>query len=182
MVRSLKAVALLAIVSGAVVAADLKSGPQAGEKVPGPFHPLNINGEDAGRKECLYCRHGDSPVAAVFARTADDANLKKLISELDAATDRNQKVEMGSFVVFLSDEKAFEGKLKEQAEKAKYKQVTIALDSADGPAKYNISKDADITVLLYKDRVVVANYTFAKGKLGEKDVEKIVADIAKIVK
>ena len=58
----------------------------------------------------------------------------------------------------------------------------LAIDSVDGPAKYNLSKDADVTVLLYKDRVVVANYAFGKGKLGAKDVETIVADVAKIVK
>jgi hypothetical protein len=34
-------------------AGDLKSGPQVGEQLPGPFHPLNINGAKAGKKNCL---------------------------------------------------------------------------------------------------------------------------------
>lgn len=39
---------------GSVLAADaLKSGPQPGEMVPGPFNPLNVNGSDAGTKRCL---------------------------------------------------------------------------------------------------------------------------------
>src|SRR5438477_13169151 len=108
----------LVLFGGAVAAADLKSGPQAGEKVPGPFHPLNVNGEDAGKKACLYCKNGDNPVAVVFARSADDANLKKLIAALDAATDQNQKAEMGSFVVYLSADDTLEGQLKETVEKA----------------------------------------------------------------
>jgi hypothetical protein len=29
-----------------------KSGPQVGEGIPGPFHPLNINGGNAGQKAC----------------------------------------------------------------------------------------------------------------------------------
>ena len=48
--------------------AALKSGPQVGQEVPGPFHPVNINGEQAGKKSCLYCANGPNPVAAVFAR------------------------------------------------------------------------------------------------------------------
>ena len=76
MMRTLFAAALVAGLGGAVAAADLKSGPQAGEKVPGPFHPLNVNGEDAGKKACLYCKHGDSPVAMVFARTANEARSR----------------------------------------------------------------------------------------------------------
>jgi hypothetical protein len=41
---------LLATAAGA---ADLKSGLQPGEKLPGPFHPLNITGAKAGQKYCL---------------------------------------------------------------------------------------------------------------------------------
>lgn len=182
MIRALFALASVGVLGGILAAADLKSGPQTGDKVPGPFEPFNVNGDDAGRKQCLYCKHGDSPVVAVFARTADDANLRKLIAALDAATEQNQKAEMGSFVIYLSDDSKLGDKLKQQAEKAKLKQIVLAIDSPDGPAKYRIAKDADVTVLLYKDRVVTANYAFAKGKLGAKDVEAIVADVAKIAK
>ena len=31
----------------------LKSGPQVGKTIPGPFHPLNVTGEAAGKKNCL---------------------------------------------------------------------------------------------------------------------------------
>ena len=47
--------------ASASLAADLRSGPQVGEDVPGPFHPLNVNGEDAGKKACLYCNGGRQP-------------------------------------------------------------------------------------------------------------------------
>src|SRR5439155_7467510 len=115
MLRNAFAVALIGVLGGALAAADLKSGPQPGDKVPGPFEPLNVTGEDAGRKQCLYCKHGDNPVVAIFARTADDANLHKLIAALDAVTDKNQKAEMGSFVVYLSDDAKLADKLKQQA-------------------------------------------------------------------
>ena len=31
----------------------LKSGPQEGKNIPGPFHPLNLTGAMAGKKHCL---------------------------------------------------------------------------------------------------------------------------------
>jgi hypothetical protein len=182
MIRNLLAAAVVVTLGGAVFAADLKSGPQAGEKVPGPFHPLNINGEEAGKKACLYCKAGDSPVVAIFARSADDATLQKLIAAVETATARNAKAELNSFVVFCSDSDKLEPKLKDLAEKAKLKNVVLSIESAEGPEKYNIGKDADVTVVLYKERVVVANHTFGKGKLTEKDIEKVNADIAKLVK
>ncbi len=182
MIRKLLAAAVVVALGSVAFAADLKSGPQAGEKVPGPFHPLNINGEAAGKKNCLYCKAGDDPVVAIFARSADDAVLQKLITAVEAATEKNSKADLNSFVVFCSDSDKLEGKLKEFAEKAKLKNVVLSIESAEGPEKYNINKNADVTVLLYKERVVVSNFTFEKGKLTEKDVEKVVGDIAKIVK
>jgi hypothetical protein len=44
----------VALLLSCVSAADApKSGPQAGSFVPGPFHPLNVTGSAAGRKNCL---------------------------------------------------------------------------------------------------------------------------------
>lgn len=182
MIRKLLAAAVVVAVGGFALAADPKSGPQAGEKVPGPFHPLNVNGEFAGKKSCLYCAAGDSPVVAVFARSADDATLQKLIGVLDAAAVKNEKAELTSFVVYCSNDEKLADKLKGQADKAQLKKVVLAVEEAAGPEGYKISKDADVTVIVYKERVVTSNYTFGKGQLSDKDIEKITADIAKIVK
>jgi len=182
MVRNLLAAAIVASLGTVVFAADLKSGPQAGDKVPGPFHPLNINGEYAGKKACLYCEAGDDPTVAIFARSTDNPALHKLLAALDEATVKNAKADMHSFAVFCSTEEKLEPKLKELAEKTKLKSLVLAIEGAEGPEKYDINKDADVTVIIYKDRRVVANHTFAKGKLTDKDAEKVVADVAKIVK
>ncbi len=43
-----------ALVTTGVLADDaLKSGPQVGKDIPGPFHPLNVTGHKAGPKNCL---------------------------------------------------------------------------------------------------------------------------------
>src|SRR3954471_6328679 len=116
------AVALtLALSAGVVFAGEgLKSGPQVGQKVPGPFHPLNINGEAAGQKFCLYCKNGTNPVAMVFAREVNEP-VTKLIKKLDACTGKHTEASMGSFVVFLSDSEGLDKELKEVASKEQLK-------------------------------------------------------------
>ena len=181
MVRKLLLAVLVAFTGSMAIAAELKSGPQAGEKVPGPFHPLNINGDDAGKKACLYCKNGDNPVAMVFARTADCPGTAKLIAKLEEVTAANTKSEMGSYVVFLTDDDKAGDKLKAMAEKAKLKHVVLAVDTPAGPNKYNVAKDADITVVLYNERKVAVNHTFAQGKITDKDIEMIAGEVSKII-
>src|SRR5207244_7934717 len=84
--RKVFAVLAVAAVAGLAVAAELKSGPQTGDKLPGPFHPLNVNGDKAGEKQCLVCKNGEHPVAMVFARTADCPQTAQLLKKLDTAT------------------------------------------------------------------------------------------------
>jgi hypothetical protein len=183
MMRKLFAAAVLvAAVSGFGFAAEIKSGPQSGEKVPGPFTPLNINGESAGKKNCLFCKQGDSPTVAIFARTADCPGTAKLIQKIEATIAANEKAGLGSYVVFLSDDDKLEGQLKDMVEKAKLKNVMLSIDSPKGPEKYEINKDADLTVLVYNERKVVTNHSFAKGKITDKDIETIAAEAAKMAK
>ena len=58
---------LLAALLLSPIAADVKSGPQVGSTLPGPFEPLNLNGPDAGDECCLFCKYGNNPVVMVFA-------------------------------------------------------------------------------------------------------------------
>ena len=53
--RKLVSVGALAAmaVSVAFAGGALKSGPQTGETIPGPFHPTNVTGKQAGKKHCL---------------------------------------------------------------------------------------------------------------------------------
>jgi hypothetical protein len=48
------ALALAALATAYVAAGDaLKSGTPVGKNIPGPFHPLNVTGGQAGKKHCL---------------------------------------------------------------------------------------------------------------------------------
>lgn len=171
----------VALVAGSVLAADaVKSGPQVGQKVPGPFHPLNVTGPNAGEKVCLFCKNGENPVAMIFAREVDTA-LTTLVKKIDVATAKNSEANMGSFVVFLGETGELEAKLKDVAQKENLKSIVLSIDNPAGPKGYKVAKDADITVVLYTNRTVKANYAFKKGELDEKGIEKIVSDISKII-
>jgi hypothetical protein len=182
MVRKLFAAAALtvAVAGGFVVAAEIKSGPQAGEKLAGPFHPLNVNGESAGKKACLYCSNGENPVAMVFARSPECPATQKLIAELEKVTAANSKCNMGSYVVFLTDDDKAADQLKEISAKLKLKNVVLAIDNPAGPDKYNVAKDADLTVVLYTERTSKVNHAFGKGKITDKDIATIVSEVSKI--
>jgi hypothetical protein len=45
--------AAVLVVTSACGADMLKSGPEVGKDIPGPFHPLNVTGHKAGQKNCL---------------------------------------------------------------------------------------------------------------------------------
>lgn len=168
------------LASLAPAAEPLQSGPQVNQDLPGPFHPLNVTGPYAGEKACLYCANGENPVAMIFARELTPA-LTALIKKIDEATEKHKDAAMGSFVVFCSDARGLDGKLKAVASEQKLKHTILAIDSPAGPEDYNFVKDADVTVVLYRDYNVKANHTFRKGELTEKHLDKVLADVAKIV-
>jgi hypothetical protein len=173
--------ACLALALSAVQAAEqLKSGPQVNQEVPGPFHPLNVTGPNAGEKFCLYCKNGDHPVAMVFARRLN-APVEKLLQKLDTCTAKNKDAKMGSFAVFLSEDENLAGRLKDVAAKDKLKQTILAVDSPAGPEAYKINKQADVTVVLYTDHKVKANYSFAPGELNDKAIDRVLSEVPKIL-
>jgi hypothetical protein len=171
----------VALFVGSAIAEEkaIKSGPQAGEELAGPFHPLNVNGKSAGKKFCLYCSNGANPVAMIFAREAS-ADVEKLIKKIDAVVGKAEKA--GSFVVFCSTEDGLEAKLKKMAKDADLKKVVLAIDNPAGPEGYKVAKEADITVVLYKNRKVESNFAFGKGKISDKDIEAIIEATNKLVK
>ena len=78
---------------------------QVGRNVPGPFHPLNLNGRFKDRYHCPVSEQDLSPMVLVFTRDLDVGDpLKKLITDLEAATKRHIPVDLGAAVVFVSSD------------------------------------------------------------------------------
>ncbi len=116
----------------------------------------------------------------IFAREISD-NLSSLLKKIDSATVENKGCNMGSFVVFCSDDESLEKKLKDLAGKEHFKKIVLTIDNPSGPTRYKVAKDADVTVVLYTNRKVKANFAFKKGELKSADVDKIVGEIDKIL-
>jgi len=117
----------------------------------------------------------------IFAREISD-NLTSLVKKIDEATAKNSTNRMGSFVVFLNDEEGFTKKLKEVAKKEGLKECVLSVvDNKAGPPGYNIAKDADVTVVLYNRRTVQSNHAFRRGELTSQAVDRIVAELPKIL-
>jgi hypothetical protein len=179
--KSLLSIASAFVVASILVAGEpLKSGPQAGQELPGPFHPLNVTGTNAGEKACLYCQFGNSPVAMVFARQVTPEVIS-LVKKLDAATETHRAAELCGCVIFCNDDGALKARLEDVAKKESIKNVVLAIDNPAGPKEYQVAKPADVRVVLYTEHTVKANHAFRAGELDEKAIAKVLADLPKIV-
>jgi hypothetical protein len=102
---------------------------------------------------------------------------------VDAATAQNSGAQMGSFVVFLGDSKKLADPIKSLAQKENIQHTILSvMDNTADIADYDIARDADVTVVLYRNRLVFRNHAFKKGDLSEKDTAKIVSEISELVK
>jgi hypothetical protein len=161
------------------VAGSVQSGPQVGEKVPGPFKPLHVTGPEAGQRSCLYCKYGQRPVAVIFAREITPA-VAALLAKLDAATAASGDARMGSFAVFLGEPSRLSPPLG-QLGKGQNLNSCVLTVSESAPESYAIAAEAAVTVVLYRHLKVKANHTFRAGELDGKAIDAIAADVAKML-
>lgn len=172
MIRQLTLILLL--FAGVAVAADpCVSGVPVGKR-PGPYSFLVATGPQKGQQTCYICEQDDKPTAVVFARTLTEPTAKLLVA-LDGfappTADSGYKVWLTHLV-----EKADLDGLSAWAKKAGVKNAPVgAFEDADGPPAYTIHKDADVTVLLFVKRKVVANYAYRTGGL----TDDAIADVTK---
>ncbi len=118
-------------------------------------------------------------MVCVFARKTSEP-LASLVKQIDEKIGENSKLK--SFVVITpkKGENPAED-LKKLASSAGIKHVPLTVgESPDGPPDYELAKDADITVLMWKGHQVKANRAY-KGELTETDIHSIVADISKVL-
>jgi hypothetical protein len=180
-------VAATLVCSGGIAAgADaLVSGPQAGSRLPGVFQPVPLNVTNAERRSYAGTRSdyveqfGADPVVLVFAREITDP-VTNLMKKLDAEVGRNKAARLRAVVVMLSDDAKLERTLREVGTRQGIRRVNLAITPA-GPKDYRLSREADVTVVLYRHRKVEANHAFRKGELPDKAVERILGDVSRLV-
>jgi len=110
----------------------------------------------------------------VFAREVTPG-LTSLVKKLEAAANAHADQKLRAVVVILSDDDKTEAQLKKLAEKEHLKRVVLAVDNPQGPDRYEIAKDADVTAVLYVKKKVKKNFAFEKGKLTEAEAEAVTA-------
>lgn len=171
---------MLICVTLSVAAEPVKSGPQVGDKMPGPFEPFNVTGPNADEECCLFCRFGNDPVIMIFAREMSEP-LTALLKKVDELNAKHQKQSLGTCAIFVDKATGLRPALKVMASKADLKHLIVATLDAP-PDGYGIAKDADVTVVLYVGAAVKANHAFRKGELSARAIEEVVKDVGKIVK
>ncbi len=119
-------------------------------------------------------------MVCVFARKTSEP-LASLVKQIDKKIGENGGLK--SFVVIMTkDFEKTKESLKKLAEEAGVKNVPLTMiGEKNGPPDYEISADADITVLMWKQNSVRVNHAY-KGELTDKDIETIVSDIPKLLK
>ena len=118
----------------------------------------------------------------IFARKIT-GDLASLVKQIDKVVADHQDEKMAAFLVLLSkNSDADERRLKLLAKKHGIVHVPLTIfEGMTGPPEYKISKEAEVTVLLWRERTVKVNHTFAKGKLNKNAIKEIVADTKKIL-
>ena len=107
--------------------------------------------------------------------------LTSLVKQVDSQIAKNGQLK--AFVVVLtddSDKTAATLKALAKANGVKNVPLTLVADPK-GPADYQIAKDAEVTVMMWKGNKVTVNHAYAKGKFTETDVKTIVSEIPKLL-
>ncbi len=113
----------------------------------------------------------------IFAKEINGP-LTSLVKKVDEANAKQGK-KMASFIVVLKEDA--KDQLKKLADKEGIKHVVLTCDNPEGVQALKIAKDADVTVILYRNKKVKVNHAFRKGELKGKDIEAILADLPKIL-
>lgn len=118
----------------------------------------------------------------IFTRNITDS-LTSLVKNIDKQVGENKDKRMAGFLVYLTDDPdAAEKELKAFAKKNNIKNVPLTVfDGLAGPPSYKISKDADVTVMMWQRTRVKVNHAFESGKLNKKAVKTVASDTSKIL-
>lgn len=118
-------------------------------------------------------------MVCVFARKTSEP-LASLVKQIDEKIGENKKLK--SFTVILTDKgDQASDDLKKIAKDSGIKNVPLTVHgNVEGPGEYELSRDADVTVLMWRGHKVKVNRAY-KGDLTDKDVSAIVSDIPKVL-
>ena len=89
-----------AMFAGVLIAAELKSGLQIGDRPPA-YNVKDITGPSEGTSLCYRCKFGDRPVVNIFAREMTPEVIA-LVKQIDGIVGKNEEKKMAAFVTLLA--------------------------------------------------------------------------------
>ncbi|MGL6073323.1 MAG: hypothetical protein ACRC8S_04070 [Fimbriiglobus sp.] len=148
---------------------------------PGPYSFLLATGPDRGKQECLICAQDKKPTVVVFGRKLQP-ETGKLLQMLDAEMAKRSESGFKAWFTQLTSEAKLDS-LSKWSQDLGLKTLTVgAYEDADGPPVYKIANDAEVTVLVFVDRKVVANFALRDKELTAKKVTEIQKSLDKLAK
>jgi len=196
---------LCGIISAIARAQETKTQLEPGAFLPGPFQVLMMTGERAGKYHCPVCEYDLRPVVLVFLPDADtDPKQAEFLQRLDTLIGKYPAARLGGCAVFMNDgdyrklikqpieenekvkdlpltsaikhKEETETKIKKLAADANLKFLSLGLASHADVAKYAPDKN-QITVLFYLKQRVISTESFAKDKLTDAEMERMLQSI-----
>jgi hypothetical protein len=155
------------------------SGPQIGQR-PGPYSFLVATGPERGQPTCYVCETAEKPGVIVFARSVSDP-LARVIQAADEAVAARPKDAMGAWMTVLGEKTISLDELAKWSTQAGLKSIPVGVfDDPVGPPSYKIADDADVTVLVFENRKVLANFAFRKGELDDAAIKQVSDQLSRL--
>jgi hypothetical protein len=155
------------------------SGTPVGQR-PGPYSFLIATGPQRGQSFCYICDTAERPAAVVFARRLSEP-LGKLLLKFDESA-AQPKDALRSWMTVLGEKTIGLDDLAKWSKEKGLKSVPVGVfDDQDGPPSYQLSADAEVTVLLFVNKKVVANFAFRAGEMNDAAVAKVVEALPKLM-
>ena len=185
-----RAILVFALSWGGLVAVDDRPEPkkpmgcEIGAEVPA-FYVREITGNRPNLAVCLVCQNGDRPVVLVAVRKVD-AQVERLLEDLDRTIESHRADGLRSFAIFLSSDakelKDLPPRLMTLARDRKLAlPLAIPVESTTGPAGLALPSDVQTVVLFYEQKKIVARRLIRSGELTKEQVEQVVREAERMV-
>jgi hypothetical protein len=171
------AVAGLAVAQAPQPLGGLKSGQR-----PMPYAFVLATGPQRGQTFCYICDTADKPAVIVFARSLSEP-LGKLTAKLDQSVGDAAVPDLRGWLTLLTagSQPGTETRLVEWGRQHAVRHLPMGVfEDEVGPPAYLLSRQADVTVVLFTHQKVAETFTFKAGELTDERAEDVVKALAKL--
>ncbi len=177
--RTFTLILILVLASFSPAADPCVSGLKSGQR-PGPYSFLVATGPQRGQQTCYICETAEKPAIIVFSRKVSEPLGKLLVKCDDFIT--TQSKDAVRWMTVLGEKTISLDDLGKWGKQAGLKTLPVGVfDDPVGPPSYKLNNDAEVTVMLYSNRKVLANFAFRSGELNEAAIKKIAETLPKLI-